>query len=204
MTARTLALATVAALALAAPVAAQEAGTMTLGFGIANVDPKGDNGKLAGADSNTSSAARPSVTFEYFVRDNLGIEVLAALPFEHHVSLDGLGKVAKATQLPPTITLQYHFQTGTRFTPFVGAGINYTFFLEDKGTGALKGQDIDISDSWGIALHAGFDYQVSEHGALRLDARWIDIDSDVRLNGEKIGKAEIDPLVLGASYVYRF
>ena len=43
-----------------------------------------------------------------------------------------------------------------------------------------------------------------ERGAIRVDARWMDIGSDVKLNGTKIGKANIDPLVYGLAYVFKF
>ena len=45
--------------------------------------------------------------------DNIGLEVLAATPFSHDIdatgSIAGLGKIAEVKQLPPTVSLQYHF-----------------------------------------------------------------------------------------------
>ncbi|MEI4470550.1 OmpW/AlkL family protein [Frigidibacter sp. MR17.24] len=195
-----------AALALlpASGALAQSAGDITLGFGLHTVNPKDDIGTLAGAEAHAGDNAQPTITFEYFLRDNLGIELLAATPFSHDVSLAGLGTVAKVKQLPPTVSIQYHVQTGTRATPFLGVGLNWTTFTEDKGTGALAGADVDLDDSWGLALHAGVDWQISERGALRLDARWIDIDSEVKVNGAKVGTAHVDPWVFGVAYVHRF
>ena len=34
--------------------------------------------------------------------------------------------------LPPTLSLQYYFTNKSRITPFVGAGINYTYFFDEK------------------------------------------------------------------------
>ncbi len=72
-----------AILALGLPHAAlaQSQGEWTLGFGIANVNPKSDNGTLAGGTVPTEigDSTRPTITVEYFFRDNLGIEVLGAL-----------------------------------------------------------------------------------------------------------------------------
>ena len=56
----------------------------------------------------------------------------------------------------------------------------------------------------GAALHAGVDVRVGERGAIRVDARWIDIDSDVKVDGAKLGTANIDPLVYGVAYVVKF
>lgn len=196
---RVLFSAAVLALATALPAAAQEAGTWSLGLGIATVDPKTDNGNLAGADATIDSSTRPIFTAEYFVYKNVGVELLAAIPFEHNVSLNGV-EAASTKVLPPTLSLQYHFDNTSAFTPFVGIGVNYTLFYDsDSPLG-----DIDIENSWGLAGHLGVDYAINDQWALRLDARWIGIESDVTLNGAEIGKAEIDPLVYGLSVVWNF
>ncbi len=201
------ALAMCSALALSvAPAFAQSAGDWTLGLGVHTVEPKSDNGSLASGtlDLDVGNSVRPTITFEYFIRDNLGIEVLGALPFEHNLNIDGLGKIGSTKHLPPTVSLQYHFNSGQKFSPFVGAGINYTTFFDEDAKGALSGSKLSLSDSWGLALHAGIDYQLNDRGALRTDIRWIDIDSDVRLDGTKIGTAKIDPVVFGVAYVMKF
>lgn len=191
--------------AISSAAFAQEAGTMTLGLGLGSVMPNSDNGSILGTtDLDVGDNLRPTVTFEYFIKDNLGIEVLGAWPFKHNISASGLGEIGSTQHLPPVVSLQYHFDTGSTFTPFVGVGVNYTAFFDETAKGAIAGSDLDLSDSWGVALHAGFDYQISERGALRTDVRWIDIDSDVKLDGAKIGKAEIDPWVFGVSYVMSF
>jgi len=42
------------------------------------------------------------------------------------------------TLLPPTVTLQYHFNTSERVKPYVGAGVNYTtFFNDDLPSGSI-------------------------------------------------------------------
>ncbi|WP_426033398.1 OmpW/AlkL family protein [Cypionkella sp. TWP1-2-1b2] len=192
-------LAVVATAALAGPAAAQSAGDMTLGFGVALVSPKSDNGTLAGAAATASDSTQPSITFEYFLRDNLGLEVLAALPFKHSIYLNG-GFAGETKQLPPTISLNYHFANASKFTPFVGLGLNYTKFFE---TSSPLG-DLKIDDSFGVAVHLGADYALSDKAALRFDLRYAKIQSDVSLNGAGIGKVEIDPLVTGISYIIRF
>ncbi len=190
---------------LAAPAFAQQAGEWTFGVGAHQVNPKSDNGSVAGGtlDVEVGSNVRPTITAEYFVRDNLGIEVLAAWPFEHDISIDGLGQVGSTKHLPPTVSLQYHFGEGT-VKPFVGAGINYTLFSGEETEGALAGSDLELDDSFGLALHAGIDFKIGEKGAIRIDARWIDIDTDAKLNGADIGTVNIDPLVYGAAYVFQF
>ena len=191
---------------VALPAAAQSAGDWTLGIGVHQVDPKSDNGALAGGTLPLSidSAARPSITFEYFIRDNLGIEVLGALPFKHDIAVKGVGKVGQAKHLPPTVTLQYHFNHQGKVSPLLGVGLNYTTFFSEDTTGALDGTRLALGDSWGLAAHAGLDFKVSERGSVRVDVRWADIDTRVKVNGASMGTANIDPLVYGAAYVLRF
>ncbi len=186
-----------ALVALAGPALAQSQGDWTVGFGVGYLDPKSDNGTLAGADATIDADTRPIFTAEYFVRDNLGIELLAATPFKHNISLNGV-ETSSVKHLPPTLSLNYHFPTNSAWKPYVGAGLNYTIFFDES----LDGLEID--NSFGVSLQAGLDYMVSDAGAIRLNVRWFDIDSDVKLNGTDIGTAEIDPYLIGVSYVHRF
>ncbi len=190
----------------AAPAFAQSKGDWTLGVGVHQVNPKSDNGTLAGGTLplDIDSDVKPTVTFEYFLRDNLGLEVLAALPFKHDIAVDGVGTVGSTKHLPPTVSLQYHFNSKGKVSPFLGAGLNYTTFFSEDTKGALAGTDLKLDDSWGLAAHVGMDIKVSERGAVRVDARWIDIDSDVEVDGAKLGTANIDPLVYGVAYVVKF
>ena len=201
-----------AALALAAsPALAQSAGQWTVGIGAHNVAPKSGNGTLTATPlgnlkMDIGSNARPTVTAEYFLRDNLGIEVLAALPFQHDINVVGVGKVGSTRHLPPTVSLQYHFGKGA-VRPFVGVGVNYTTFFSTKTEGPIAGANLDLSDSWGLAGHLGVDFKVGEKGALRIDYRRIDIDTKVKLNGANLGTSNtvsIDPAVYGIAYVMTF
>ena len=100
-----------AALALAGlttPVLAQSAGDWTIAVGAHQVNPKSDNGALAG-DALTveiGSDIKPTITAEYFVVDHVGIEVLASWPFEHDIAVNGLGNLGSTKHLPPTVSLR--------------------------------------------------------------------------------------------------
>ena len=196
-----------AALALAAaPAMAQSKGDWTIGAGVHQVAPKSNNGSLAGGTLkvDVDNDIKPTITGEYFIADNLGIELLAALPFKHDINIDGLGRVGSTKHLPPVVSLQYHFNSKGKVSPFLGAGLNYTTFFSEETGGALAGSRLKLEDSWGLAAHAGLDFAVGEKGALRVDVRWIDIDSDVKLDGAKLGTVKIDPLAYGMAYVFKF
>ena len=201
-----------AALALAAsPALAQSAGSWTVGIGAHQVAPKSDNGTLVATplgnlNMDVGNNVRPTITAEYFIKDNLGVEVLAALPFQHDIDVVGVGKVGSTRHLPPTVSLQYHFGQG-KVKPFVGLGVNYTRFFSTKTEGPIAGADLELSDSWGLAGHVGLDVQIGDKSAIRIDYRKIDIDTKAKLNGANLGtrnQVNIDPSVYGVAYVFAF
>jgi outer membrane protein len=173
-------------------------------FGAHVVDPKSNNGTLAGARATVDSSVRPSASLEYMITPNLGVDLLAAWPFEHDVKLSGLGKVAQTKQLPPTVGLNYHFMPNNSWSPFLGLGLNYTNFFDTKGAGALNGASVSIENSWGVAAHAGVDFNINPKWLITADVRWINIKSDVKVAGAKVGTATINPFVYGLSVGYRF
>ncbi|MEO1139561.1 MAG: OmpW family outer membrane protein [Pseudomonadota bacterium] len=190
---------------LASPVFAQSQGDFTVGIGLAGVIPEGSDGVLAGGavPIDVGNGASLTLTGEYFIFDNIGIELLAAYPFKHEIRSNG-GVIGEVEHLPPTLSLQYHFTNDTAFKPFVGLGVNYTTFTSDTATGALAGNALDLDDSFGVAVHAGIDYRFSANDSMRVDVRWMNIESDVKLNGVDIGKAEINPWIFGVSYIHKF
>lgn len=202
---KTLLLTTAAAalaITAAAPALAQSAGDWTIGLGIAHVDPKSDNGSVAGGlDVEVDSDTQLSFTAEYFFTDNIGLEILAATPFTHDIDVGDGALTGETKHLPPTVSLNYHFRQFDGFKPFVGLGINYTNFFEEKISG---GNTLELDDSWGLAAQIGVDIPVTDTGALRLNVRYIDIETDAKLNGADIGTVEIDPIVWQVAYVFTF
>jgi len=136
--------------------------------------------------------------------DVWGVEVLAALPFSHDIELaDGGTRVGETKHLPPVVSLQYHFPVDGAFSPYAGVGLNYTLFFDEETAGPIAGTDLDLDASFGVAAQLGFDYQVTEKLFVNLDARWIDIDTDAKLDGEALETVEIDPLVYSLTLGWR-
>ncbi|ANB19511.1 OmpW/AlkL family protein [Dokdonella koreensis] len=201
-----LAAAVLAVLATGTPALhAADAGDWQVKVGAHVVDPKSNNGTLADGTlkARVDSDWKPTFTVEYYFSRNLGLEVLAALPFKHEVKLNG-AKAAETKHLPPTVSLQWHFLPDAKVNPFVGLGLNYTRFFSTDETGPLEGTNLDLDDSWGLAAHLGVDFALKDRWSLTVDARWMDIDTDVKVNGTKVGTVNIDPLVYGIAVGYRF
>jgi len=186
------------------PVSAYEAGDLVLRAGIAGVLPTGESDTISaiapGAKVEADDAWSLGLTGTYMFTDNIGVGVLAAWPFKHDIdakgSISSLNKVGETKQLPPTVTLQYHFETGTSFHPYIGAGVNYTYFFDEDTSGALNGLDLDLDDSWGLAAEIGLDYDLGNDWLISGQVWYIDIDTEAKLEGVGKFDVDIDPWVV--------
>jgi len=197
-------IAAVAVVALSSGIAntavAFEPGDWLFRVGASNVDPRSNNSDIVSVDSATSL----TFNFSYMMTDVWAVEVLAAYPFKHDISLVGGPKVGSTKHLPPTVSLQYHFRPTAKLQPYLGFGINYTNFFSEKTTGPLEGTKLSLDDSWGLAGQIGFDVMMNDKWFLNLDARYIGIEPKAKLDGVSLGKVEIDPWIYGAHVGFRF
>lgn len=174
-------------------------------FGLHHINPKSDNGSLAGGtlDASIDSDLKPSVALEYYFSPHWSLDILAAVPFKHTVSLNG-AEAVELTHLPPTVSIEYHFAPDAELRPFVGLGVNYTLIYDEKARGPLAGTRVGLDNSFGLAAQVGLEWVLDERWSIVADARWMDIDTDVTVNGSRVGTAEVDPLALGLTAAWRF
>ena len=215
--------------ALATPMLAlAEAGDWVVRVRAVNVSPNEDSslGKdvntllgasvmSPGAELKVSDKVIPELDISYYVTKHIAAELILALGTRHNVSISGdaagvvgdqgLGSV---NLLPPTLTAQWHFNPDQMIDPYVGAGVNYTAFLDRNlrgRAGAINGDKIKVdSDSWGWALQAGVDINLKDGWLLNADVKYVTIDTDVKLRGavtgnvwRKIDSLDINPWVIG-------
>ena len=187
-------------LGFASTATAFEPGDWLVRVGASYVSPASDNHDIVDVESATSA----TFNITYMMTDVWALELLAAYPFKHDLELTDETKIGSTKQLPPTLSIQYHFRPTEKFQPYVGFGINYTTFSSEKTTGPLEGTDLNLGSSWGLAGQIGFDVMLNDQWFLNVDARYIDIDSKGSLDGESIGKVEIDPFIFGGHIGFRF
>jgi outer membrane protein len=168
-----------------------------------------DNGYvdgIAGSDLSYSDTIVPELDITYYFIDNLAAELVLGTTYANisgEGSVSGLGTVGKVWLLPPTLTLQYHLTNLGAFKPYLGAGVNYTFFFNQDGEGSFS--DIDVEDTFGYALQAGFDYMIDDHWGINFDVKKLFLEPDWTANdGTVSGKAELNPWLIGTGVTYRF
>ncbi|MEQ9348348.1 MAG: OmpW family outer membrane protein [Thalassospira sp.] len=159
-----------------------------------------DSNTLAG-EGRVDNDVIPEVDFSYFITDNIAFELIAGTS-KHDVTWNDGKDLGSVRLLPPTLTAQYHFMADQRFSPYIGAGINYTFFYDSK-----PGQfnSVNYDDGFGYAFQAGFDYAISGPWSLNVDVKKIYLSTDVSVNNGAVNaKADLDPWLFGVGVGYRF
>ncbi|MDJ0386512.1 OmpW family outer membrane protein [Roseomonas sp. E05] len=210
-----LAAAAMGAALLAAPAQAQDAvrgkqaGDLVLGFGLIGVLPE-DGGRVdaIGGKPSASDTVTPQLDLTYFLTPQLSLNLIAATS-HHDVKVKGsaLGDVdlGSVWALPPTLTLQFHPLPQSRFSPYVGVGVNYTVFYSEGGSRTAPVSKVDVENSWGWALNAGVDYEITPHWGVNFDVKKLFLRPDVSVNSGAIGaRADLDPWIVGAAVRYRF
>ena len=200
-----------AAVAVAAvPAMAYEAGDILVKAGVVSVMPKDDNADTSAlvADSGLTitSDTQIGLTATYIVAPHFGVELLAATPFTHTVEgdgeLDGVD-VMEVSHLPPTVSAQYYpLATDSKLQPYVGLGLNYTFFFDESDEADLG--STSLKPSFGLAYSAGVDYMINDKWLVNASVWKVDIDTEVRGGAADGLEVEIDPLAFMVACGYKF
>lgn len=212
---------------------ANQAGDILVRGGVTLISP--DNGEAGvfvealGGNTPLSLSVDDNIqlglNFVYFYDNNWAIELLAATPYTHDVNIhdqEGISSgvfgvdvngltLAEVSQLPPTLSALYYFESNSNLKPYVGVGINYTIFFDEKFTSAptsLGFNSLELNGSFGFSAQFGADYHLNEKWHVNTSIRYIDIDSTAifKIGDSTQGSAdvEIDPLVFSVMLGYKF
>ncbi len=186
-----------ASVLFASPNVFAEAGNWMARVRAVSIETNNSSSPVAGVA--VSNKTIPEVDISYFFTDNISAELVLTYPQKHDVSLNGtfLGTVK---ELPPTLLAQYHFMPGSSFSPYVGAGLNYTMFSSVD----IPGLDISRS-SIGGALQVGFDIPVNENLSFNVDLKKVYMKTDVKTAaGAYVTTLNVDPVLLGVGLGWKF
>lgn len=173
------------------------AGDLMVRARAVNVAPQNSSSPLAGVA--VSNETIPEVDISYFFTDNISAELVLTYPQKHDVTLNG-ASLGTLKELPPTLLAQYHFMPGSSFSPYVGAGLNYTAFSSVN----LAGLDVDRSSTGG-ALQVGFDIPVNKNLSFNVDLKKVYMKTDVKTTaGAYVTTLKIDPVLFGIGLGWKF
>lgn len=128
--------------------------------------------------------------YAYRYNDTWSFELALGIPPEHKTYgtgfIEPFGQISSMKQVAPTFFFNYHFGEvgGSGFDPFVGLGINYTKFTDGRSTASGNAASggptkIELSDSWGLAAHAGLKYKIDQNWSIVGTIAYADVESDV-------------------------
>ncbi|WP_306568381.1 OmpW/AlkL family protein [Flavobacterium lindanitolerans] len=175
---------------------------------------------IIGGDAKISNTFIPELDFTYFFTKNISAELILGTS-KHDVSTVGsdISAVGGPTSadvnlgsvylLPPTLTVQYHFLPDQIFNPYVGAGVNYTIFYNEKAGNTVRG--IEYDNSFGYAFQVGFDLMLNDKFFINADIKKIFLKTDVTVDASNLATGlsipadvEINPLLLGFGLGMKF
>jgi outer membrane protein len=191
-----LAVAALCVLSSGAALAQQAEGPWMVRARVVNLDSANKDSTPLGLTINDKTI--PEVDITYFFNKNIAAELILTVPQKHTLRAGGAA-IGTLKHLPPTVTVQYHFDLGS-FKPYVGAGLNYTRF---SSVHLPAGVSID-RNSFGPALQAGVDIPLSKNLYLNFDLKKVYIKTDVAAGGAKLGTFKVDPVLVGVGLGYRF
>ena len=237
------ALAAAAGMILATAAHAQAAGSNIVSLGWFRVMPNSSsdplkinsiNGAPVGQSvPNTGAkiddADTLGLAFTHFFTDNFAVELVGGIPPRHKIEGTGsfaqYGEIGSAKQWSPAILAKWYFlDANSRFRPYVGAGLNYTWFSDEKITSSRfqnevlgrgtpgSTSSVSTNSSLNPVLNVGATYAVTKDWFVGLSVSYLPLKTTATIdttlaNGMRIqseAKIKINPVVTYLNVGYRF
>ncbi|MFO1226267.1 OmpW/AlkL family protein [Roseateles sp.] len=199
----TLAALATAVVALAAPcLASAQEGPWMVRARVLNLDSA--NKDSTGLGLSVNNKTFPEVDISYFLAPNVAAELILTYPQKHTIYSNGTA-IGSLKHLPPTLTLQYHFNPTGAVRPYVGAGLNYTNFSSVSFSSAVAALQPSIKhNSFGLAAQVGADFEVSKGLYLNVDLKKVSLGTTVYSKGVEAGKFKVNPVLASVGLGWRF
>jgi outer membrane protein len=186
-----------------------QAGDFLIRIRAIGVIPEDSSSSISsiGGKVNVTPTPAPELDLSYFFTDHIAAELIAAST-RHDISARdttlGSVDVGSTYILPPTLTVQYHFLPRGFIDPYLGVGLNVSFWYDTNPAGGAVTK-VGLNTVAGPAIQAGFNVKLG-HGLFgNFDVKQIFIDPQARINGGAIvAKTHLDPTVVGAGIGLRF
>jgi outer membrane protein len=187
---------------------------------------------LEGSGSKVNDASTLGIALTQYLTDNISLTLDGGIPptftLDGTGTLESVGKIGQAKQWTPALVAKYHFgDSATKFRPFVGAGIAYTWYSDIEVTDTfqkaisqkLSGgattagkSNIDLESSFSALLNVGATYAINDRWSLTGSVSYLflktkaNIETTIPTVGVVKSHTElsIDPLVAFLAVGYKF
>ncbi len=161
-------------------------------------------GAATGLQVDVGDSVMPTLGFTYFLTDHVAVEAILGAT-RHEIRARGPATdvaVHETWVLPPVVTVQYRPAPEARFSPYVGAGLNYMVFFEGQDR---NGFTVKLDDGLGYALQAGADVALTGPWTLNLDVKKVWFNTDAEINGGALASdVNLDPWVISLGLGRKF
>lgn len=193
----------------------------TIGGRPVNLEQPNTGAEIAAANT-------VGLSLEHFITDHIAAEFVLGLPPKHDVTGEKefarYGEIGTVRQWSPAVLVKYHFLSATsKFRPYVGLGVNYTWFTSETITnqqfvherfGPNASMTASAKSSWNPVFNVGANYKLSERWTVGLSVSYLPLSTTAALTttnsaygGATITshtKIKINPLVTFLNVGYRF
>ena len=147
----------------------------------------------------------PEFDVSYFFTKNIAAELVLTYPQIVTINA-GSNSIGTVKALPPSLLLQYHFTDFGAFKPYVGAGANYTIFINRNNLWLGGNQYTVDSSSFGAVGQVGMDYMLDKNWGLNMDVKYISMNTNVSSvsTGTSVGKLNLSPWTPAVGLTYKF
>ena len=216
-------IAAAAALAACGLASAQSAGSWLARVGVTHLAPDVSSGNLSApsfpntkVDSKSDTQLGGGIT--YMLTDNLAVDVPLATPFKHDLvgdgAIAGVGKLGSTKAIPATLMMQYRFnEANAAFRPYVGLGVTYAYFYDEKTTATLNGltggtlanpTTAKVDNKFGALAQLGFVYNFNERWFVDASYSKSFLKTKIHLSSGQSINVKLDPNVFALAVGYRF
>lgn len=165
-------------------------------IGIHPVQPKPDGH----AEFEVDGDAGFSLGATYLFSKHWALELFAAFPRPHELHDADGDRAGSFEMIPMTATVQYHISDASgRMRAYVGVGVGHASIGSERTKGSLEGLNLDIDDASGVTAAVGLDMDIGPRWFVNIDARWLDLNSSLQLQGRGRERFVIDPYLFGMS-----
>ncbi|MBW8808303.1 OmpW/AlkL family protein [Lysobacter capsici] len=160
------------------------------------------NPQIGGVRTNVDGGGAPTLSASWYINDNIAIEAWGAADKLGQRVNTGGGKIGSVDSQPVALSGQYHFRgADTIVRPFVGLGYYEANYSNES---LSSGNRLGIDNAKGAMATAGVDLNINPTWFARADVRYMQGKPDVKLDGVKVGEAELNPVTIGIGLGARF
>jgi outer membrane protein len=163
------------------------------------------------AKLDVNSNVIPEIDFSYYLTDNIAAELILALGTRHDVKIKPItssnnADLGSINILPPTLTIQWHFNPDESFDPYLGVGATYARVMDNRlDLCCTNNLPIHVErNNFGPTIQAGFDFNIDDTYLLNVDVKRSWIKADVTTGDDLIDELDINPWIVSVGVGMRF